>query len=62
MKYVVRPNRVKQKMREGKLVRGFLLDVPSPELVEILGLLAGCGKMPTPVGLTLPVSGVGRIR
>ncbi|HEU0167435.1 MAG TPA: aldolase/citrate lyase family protein [Chloroflexota bacterium] len=39
MKYVVRPNRVKQKILEGKPVRGFLLDVPSPELVEILGLL-----------------------
>jgi 4-hydroxy-2-oxoheptanedioate aldolase len=39
MKYVVRPNRIKQKMREGKPVFGFLLDVPSPELVEILGLL-----------------------
>ncbi|HEU0166804.1 MAG TPA: aldolase/citrate lyase family protein [Chloroflexota bacterium] len=39
MKYVVRPNRAKQKLHEGKAVRGFLMDVPSAELVEILGLL-----------------------
>lgn len=39
MKYVVRSNRIKEKMRAGKPVFGFLLDVPSAELVEILGLL-----------------------
>jgi len=36
---VIKPNRIKAALREGRKAYGFRLTVPSPEIVEILGLL-----------------------